>query len=237
MWGRPLRKPSVGSGVCRLDLPAPRELACNQHLRVCHVPSLHHRRSPMSPLHHSARTLVVLLALLSSFSGGEVRAQDAPVDPGSRVRVWTQTNARGRPWGKPTKGTLTAWTSDSLVLDSPRGPLAISRGSLSGMDVSRGGKSRGSAALKGAGVGFLIGAAAGTVGGLTFCGDECERCATAEGTAVFAASILGSAGGLWGAVIGALTAGERWERVPLPKSVSITQVGQDEVARSAPHRL
>jgi hypothetical protein len=53
---------------------------------------------PRLPL--SARTLLCLLAVLSFFSGGEVWVQDAAALPGSRVRVWTQANAKGRPAGR-----------------------------------------------------------------------------------------------------------------------------------------
>ena len=43
----------------------------------------------MPPHHPSARTLLSLLALVCSFSGGEVWAQDAPVTYRLGVQVWT----------------------------------------------------------------------------------------------------------------------------------------------------
>ena len=150
----------------------------------------------MSPL--PARTRFCLLALLCSFSGGAVWAQDAAVPPGSRVRVWTETDARGHVTGTPMQGRLIALPSDSIVLDGPRGPLAIPRGSLSRMEVNRGRNPRGLAALKGAGIGALIGVAAGATLSLVLGGDECGTCETPAETALFASAILGSAGGLWG---------------------------------------
>ncbi len=77
----------------------------------------------MPPLQPSARTLLCLLALLSSFSGGEVWAQDVPVGPGDRVRVWTGFNDKGQRAGPRRTGQITTWTADSLILQTRRGDV------------------------------------------------------------------------------------------------------------------
>lgn len=87
----------------------------------------------MSPLSLSPRSLFCLLALLSSFSGGEMRAQEASVPPGTRVHLWTETDAKGRSSGEPIEGRLTGWTPDFLVVDyrSLNGPRTNSLTSVS----------------------------------------------------------------------------------------------------------
>lgn len=67
----------------------------------------------MSPLQPSARTLLCMLALLCSFSGGEVWAQNFSVGPGSRVRVSTGVSDTGQPRGPQTTGQVMTWTADS----------------------------------------------------------------------------------------------------------------------------
>jgi hypothetical protein len=177
----------------------------------------------MSPLPLSARTLLVLLALLSSFSGGAVWAQDVAALPGSRVRVWTATDEQGRPSGKPTKGQVMAWSADSLVLDLPEAQerWAVPLISISRLEVSRGQTSKLQGALKIGAIGWLIGLATGAV--LHYDGDSFFPPwlnAVAEGAP------FGAAGALVGALVGANRPGERWELVPLPGQVRVSPSGQ-----------
>jgi hypothetical protein len=189
----------------------------------------------MSPLQSSVRTLLCLLALLSFFSGGEVRAQEEAALPGSRVRVWTGLNERGNPTGPRRTGQITAWTADSVVLDAPgaRGALAVPITSVSRMDVSRP-----RTVLEGAGrigaVGVVIGGVTGAVLGIRE-GDDWFFSAKAK--AVGYGIILGGAGGLAGMLVGALAPGERWQRVPLPGQVSVSPGGRDGVAVSTAFRF
>ena len=167
----------------------------------------------MSPL-LSARTVLCLLALLSSFSGGAGWAQDAAVLPGSRVRVWTGLNDNGRATGPGTTGQLTAWTADSIVLDrtGARGPWATPITSVHQVDVSRGQANRRHAALRMGGIGWIVGLVTGAV--LYY--NEDDDFLPPVLSAVAKGAPIGAAGGIGGVIIGALSPRERWQRVPLP---------------------
>ena len=193
----------------------------------------------MSPL-PSARTVLCLLALLSSSSGGAGWAQDAAVTPGSRVRVWTELSDNGQPSGPQRTGQMAFWTADSLVLDlaGPRNQLAIPTTSVSRVDVSVPRTSGESARVRG-GVGFLIGAVTGAILGYLQGGDPPlfgnePFLFSANEKAVVGAVMLGGAGGIGGAIVGALYPGERWQRMPLPSGVSRAPVEEPGSTRSFP---
>ena len=180
----------------------------------------------MPALHLPARTLLYLLALLCSFSGGAGWAQDSAVTPGSRVRVWTALNDKGAPTGPRRTGFATAWTADSLVLDlaGAGGSWTIPITSVSRIDVNIP-RSSGQGASRIGGMGLLIGAATGAVLGYLqgddppLFGDEPFPFSANQKAAIYGA-MAGVAGGIAGAVIGTAWPGERWERASLPGRVS-----------------
>ena len=191
----------------------------------------------MSPL-RSTRTLLCLLALLCSVSGGAGWAQEAPVAPGEHVRVWPQTDARGRPVGIPIQGRLTTWTADSLVLDDNNRPWTLPLGSVSRLDVSRGRASRGRGAMRGilygVGPGILLGA---LLGYGSYQEPSCPSGSLCidfgPEVAAFGGAVLGAgAGALFGGILGALSPGERWERIPLPARIS-NAGSREQIAFSA----
>ena len=181
---------------------------------------------------YSCRTVLCLLALLCSLAGGGVWAQEAPIAPGNRVRVWTGADAQGKPSGKPTVGMLTAWTADSVVLNTRNTDgFGIPRYMVSRIDQSAG---RAPQLLKGAGYGLLIGGASGALIGYATGDDtDCFVCFTAEQNAVVGAALLGVAGTVLGAIVGALSPGERWERVSLPAQLSVEPTGVSRATLSA----
>ena len=147
------------------------------------------------------------------------------------MRVWTGTDAKGKPSGKPTVGTLTAWTADSVVLNTrDTDGLSIPPSMVSRIDQSAG---RAPQLLKGAGYGLLIGAASGALAGYTM-GDDtnCIMC-TAEENAVVGAALFGAAGTVLGAIVGAFSPGERWVRVRLPAQLSVEPTGVSRSTLSA----
>ena len=173
------------------------------------------------------RTLVFYTLLVGLCSSAA--AQGAPVDPGTRVRVWPAVDPQGHPYGTPTVGALSLWTADSLVLDTRNlGVLSIPHSAVAHLEQSGGRKPRGPAALKGAGVGLLIGAGAGAM--LALLGEPDEEpcgiapiCLTSRGAIFgFATMVFGVPAALLGGAIGALVPGERWKQVSLPTRVGIT---------------
>lgn len=160
----------------------------------------------------SIRALFVI-ALLCSFSGGEMYAQSAPVPPGTRVRVWTGLTERGNPTGPVAKGQIAAWSSDSLILQTGQREIqVIAVRSLTRLDMSAGRRNRVSGLLSGIAFGVLIGGGAGAVAG-SVAGDNIGSFALA-GTGGAGGALLGAGlGYLVGAAIGAVRPGERWERV------------------------
>ena len=186
------------------------------------------------------RHTFIICALLALGSFSSATAQQAPVAPGTRVRVWTQTDAKGRPWGEPTEGRITVCTADSLVVDdrSPNGPLAIPLASVSRLDVSLGLRSRDRGALRKGRMGLLIGGATGAVFGFAQGDNDTADCIpwcfSADQMAINSAIVLGTTGAVIGAVIGNGWPGERWmKRVRVPGRVSISPSGRNSVAVSS----
>ena len=170
-----------------------------------------------------SRTLL-LCAVLAIGSFKSVAAQEAPVSPGDRVRVWTAIDARGNPVGRPTVGTLSLWTADSVVVDTGKnGGVTIPRSMVTRVDQSLGRRSRGRSALRGAGFGLLIGGVGGAFSGLISGDDEPGWFAfTAEEKALIGGIAFGGMGTVLGGVIGALAPTDQWEQISLPARLGVT---------------
>ena len=182
-----------------------------------------------------ARTLLCLLVLLCSVAGGQVWAQQAPMAPGNRVRVWTGADAKGKSSGKPTVGILTAWTADSVLLNTGKvGVVSVPESLVTRFERSNGRRPRRRGALRGAGYGLLAGAATGGLLGLAS-GDDTSGFfrLTAGEKAAMGGIMLGLPGALIGAVVGANRPGERWERVSLPVRVGVTPPGRTGLVLTA----
>ena len=193
----------------------------------------------MPTLHASDRTLLRLcfLVLLSSFSVGELWAQEALIPVGSRVRVWTQADAKAHPSGPKTMGTVTLVSADTLVLqpEGSAGTTSVPLTSVTRLDVTRGPERWSRSAVKGGAIGATVGALLGVLTQLgptdiEGCDSEVFQC-DRERDFVFAAVSLGGIGAAAGAVIGIARGGERWERVPVPGRISIAP-GRRQVALS-----
>lgn len=125
----------------------------------------------------------------------------------------------------PLAGALNSWTAHSVVIDAgDDGVLNIPRSLVTGLDLSRGSRPRGPAALRSAGYGLLIGGGGGLLG--CAMGSDANACPSyfcfdRESTVVILGVLLGGSGALLGRVGAALDPGELWERSPLPGQVHI----------------
>jgi len=151
------------------------------------------------------RQMALFLSLLLIVPLADLMAQEIPpLAPGARVRVSVRQQGR-------QIGTLVAVKADTLVLkaESRNVPLAIPITSVSRLDISRGQASFGKGALRGAGIGLLVGVAYPTV--------EFMKNGNEDG--LFPLMLMfGSLGGTFlGALIGGSRPGEQWERVPLER--------------------
>jgi hypothetical protein len=168
------------------------------------------RRLVLLPMRYLAVVLVALFVATSS----PLAAQEAPVEPGARVRV--KAPPLQPDW---VRGTVVGWESGSLVLEpeKPEGdtPLTLARDQITQLDVHRGRKS---AAGKGALIGLGSGAVAGFALGFAACagntGSPCTNDAGEGSPAGFALALGGVGAGL-GALVGLLFRTDRWEAVPL----------------------
>lgn len=176
----------------------------------------------------SAHSLLFLLVLLFSFSGGAVWGQVVPVEPGAYVRLSTGTDARGRPAGPKTEGSVIAVTPDSLVLFRREGTIRIPSQVITRIDVKQGRRPAGQRVLRGAGFGLLLGGGGGALAGYAM-GDDSNCawvCFSAEDKAMILGVLLGGSGIFVGGIAGGLSRGERWQRVPLPTRMSLSPRGQ-----------
>jgi hypothetical protein len=152
--------------------------------------------------------LPLLLALIIPLAA-EGQQPGTP-DPGARVRVTVAADE-----GRPTRivGTLVALTRDEITLRSPADDgleFRVPRISVTQVEVSQGQRTRW---LRGLGLGFLGGAAAGAVFGFVL--DEDGNDLRPEHAAAAGAVFGGIAGGLIGTVAGATTRVDRWCALPL----------------------
>ncbi|NIM48165.1 MAG: hypothetical protein GTN78_20805 [Gemmatimonadales bacterium] len=159
------------------------------------------------------RTRIYLPAVLLvvPFATAVAQQQPPPLEPGQRVRVTVPT----RDMNKHVE-TFRRLRGDTLVLESMRCPLS----DVTRLEVHRGEKSK---AGKGALFGGLVGAGLGVVASVVWAAHDCEFIdnvgCEGEEVAVMAGgtAILGAAGALLGAGVGALIQTDRWEEVPLDR--------------------
>ena len=142
-----------------------------------------------------------------------VRAQDTlTLTPGARVRI----SAPDLLGPEALIGNVLALRGDTLVVhkaDASGAGLRLPLARVERLEVSRGGRSRGTTAA----IGFLVGAAVGGLYGAAGHPGLAHTDIPEEGeTAIYA-----GVAGLFGAAIGAALGGERWEHVPLSRRVSI----------------
>ena len=141
----------------------------------------------------------------------------AQVGPGERVRVtFCPPDFSCAGSSRTSVGTLLAWKADSLVMESNGDTVAVPLDIVTGLDVSWGQKSR---TLKGAGIGSLVGGAAGLATAAIACaiaGDCYDDSLTGLVYAYFGG--LGAVvGALTGAIIGSTIDVDRWVDVPLER--------------------
>ncbi|HEX8694785.1 MAG TPA: hypothetical protein VF746_20330 [Longimicrobium sp.] len=154
------------------------------------------------------RVLLRLPFAVAVLAAPALHAQDAPrLAEGTRVRVTAPALAIDRQAGR-----VASLSVDTLFL--ARGPertlTAVPRGAITRLEVSRGRGERGKSALRMAGIGFLAGAAAGALFGLSCTDPECN-----EGLPAIGAAVGAGFGAIAGGVIGAARGREAWEPVPL----------------------
>jgi hypothetical protein len=152
--------------------------------------------------------LTLLAAVLCLMPRPAAAQPSTVVGVDQRVRITTSDR------GKLT-GRILAVTPDRMQLlpDSRRTPLTVEFVSVTRLDTSRGGKSRGAGARKGAIRGALL---AGIAGAISL-GLQHEQVGE-HGTSMPRAAALGAfSGGLFGgtvgAAIGAARGGERWKQL------------------------
>ncbi len=164
----------------------------------------------------SRLTALVTLLLITRVTG--LAAQDTLVTPGARVRISAPTVAE-----RPLLGTVVALEVDTLIVDAQGydHPLTLPLASLARLEVSLGQKSR---TLKGAGIGFLVGGAAGLATAAIACTiDNCDLGPPPAFIVYLYFGVLGAGvGTLTGAIIGSIIKVDRWLDVPLDLRVSLT---------------
>jgi hypothetical protein len=152
---------------------------------------------------------------------GAVSSQAVQPKSGDRIRLTTTVNALDNRTGR----VLTI-RSDSLLLQvAPAETLAVALAGVTRLEVSTG---RRRYALRGAGLGSLIGGASGAVIGYASGDDRGWCCFSAGGKAVIYGVGLGVTGLVIGTVVGALHVSDRWTSVPLGSAVATPrlQVGR-----------
>ena len=156
----------------------------------------------------------VLLALALPAPGAAQRAAELPV--GARVRVYP----RG-PF-EPAAGVVVRASRDTLWVrhDQHADTAAIALDQLARVDLSRGPQPR---ARRGAGLGFVAGALAGALwGAASYKGCQAPQpCIDFAGSnsasATAGAVVVGAAGAVIGALVGAQVRREGWRPVPLER--------------------
>lgn len=149
-----------------------------------------------------ARLVIWTLTLLTA---APVLAQDAPpLPPGAEVRVRSPV-ASGR-------FVVHDHRVATLMLRDSAGVLVhVPIASVTKLSVLRGRRSAGASAVRGAGIGLLFGAGTGFLYGYVAGGEPLGR----RGFGLVMGTLGGGIGIGAGAVIGAISRGEKWETVPL----------------------
>ncbi len=178
------------------------------------------------------RIVPLVVALVLTASVDLAAQQESTVAPGSRIRVSAPTVS-----SRPIVGEVVAVHSDTLVIDASawvRGRTQWERleeaeiplGSLTRLEVSQGKKSN---VGKGALIGGLVGAGVGLALGLAASAEDSEGFAPVgpegAGDVLGVSAIMGGLGAGIGALIGAISPGERWKEVPLDRlRIDVTPV-------------
>lgn len=156
---------------------------------------------------HSSRKKALLLFLSVSFCWPSAAESQWPseVSPGARVRVRLpeREHQAGDRRGLLLRGRVTTLNADTLYLaiTDSIGPVAIPRGLIDEMGVSRGVPSRGHSALR-------RGLISGALWSLLFAGMALPDDETDVGTAALVGAGIGVT---LGGIIGALRPQERWK--------------------------
>ena len=175
------------------------------------------RFSPTAQSHRKQRLLLTVLLIPLSFTS--LTAQDT-LTAGDKVRVTTAVERVIGYWMSLDDNRLT------LRAEDPDSSLVLPLASFTKLEVSQGLKSR---TLKGAGIGFLVGGAAGLATAAIACAiaGDCDADSSYTGLVYAVFGVLGAGvGALTGAIIGSTIKVDRWETVPFDRiRVSLTPRG------------
>ena len=153
------------------------------------------------------RNGIAVLIAVSQLTAPLAAQSKLPVAVDQRVRLWTAA-------AEAVTGRVVAVTPESLqVAQDDRDPVTVAVATVQRVEVSRGGKSKGAGAKKGALWGAIIGGTFGAIsGGLQHetLGEDGSTVGEAVALGVWSGGLFG---GLIGAGIGAARAGEKWEQV------------------------
>lgn len=168
-----------------------------------------------------APSFAIALALLPA----DAFAQ--PLEPGARVRA-TIALSPDHPTGsfRQVTGRLVRIGVDSVLVEQENRVVAVPRHGLVKLEMPDGSVSRGRAALRGAGVGAVVGFLGGIVLGYASY-DSCEGeflCFSREEEAVMVGAVAGTLGLAIGGAIGAADGGERWRRVAIDADTRVAVV-------------
>jgi uncharacterized protein YndB with AHSA1/START domain len=157
--------------------------------------------------------VAVLAAGTPAFA--EARAA-APVGPRVRARFVTADGSRTSVTGRVLAADLDSMT----ILPAQGEAVVVPVGRIDRFDRSGGRRSRGGGLLRGAGLGFALGAVSGTLVEATATREE-RGTATRGENVFFGAVALGASSALLGAVVGVFAPGEHWVRTE-PGKVRVT---------------
>lgn len=151
------------------------------------------------------------------------------IDPGTRVRLTFEGDADplgpGRSGARTRRVGRVITVGDRTVtvaFDGHSRPVEFDQASIAGLERSLGGRPRGKGALRGAGIGLVAGVASGVLIGMASGDDSCNEdtdyfnfcnlAFSAGEKALIYGVALGGVGTIGGAIVGASTGSERWER-------------------------
>lgn len=160
------------------------------------------------------RTCAVLLGLLAGLPLVGAAQAGPVVAPGARVRV-KATGSKAQ-W---VQGELVNLTSDSVSIRVAQGAdtVRLSRSAVAQVQISEGIHARtGHGALLGLGIGAGAALLLGVAAAAESCTGFCEISIGPEDVLAVTA-LLGGVGAGIGALIGAVSHGERWQRVDRPR--------------------
>ena len=150
---------------------------------------------------------IVFLLALSQLTAPLAAQSKLPVAIDQRVRLWTAA-------AEAVTGRVVAVTPETVqVAADGQTPVTVAVATVRRVEVSRGGKTKGAGAKKGALWGAII---SGTIGAISLglqhdaVGEDGSSVGEAVALGLFSGALFG---GLIGAGIGAARAGEKWEQV------------------------